>query len=118
MPNYAYSPERLAALEQQYKEQAGDLDGDHMTVAEMAELEWQRDKKAEAVAAYRQRESEKTPALAGTADTAVASLGEQLAALRERHTQRGRLSDPHRASRRKAPDSTRGLDRIKRGLAG
>lgn len=117
MSDYVYDPERLAALERQYEKQAADLDGDHMTIAELEELEWQREKKAQAIAAYHQREAEKTPAQAGTADTAVASLGRSLAALRLRHAQRGRLSDPSVTSR-KAPDSTRGLDRIKRGLAG
>ena len=114
MPDFIYDPDRLARLEDQFTRQAADIEGDHMTVDELEELKWQRATKAKAVALYKEREAasdEPAPA----AD--ILSLGEQLAAMRARHSHRGKLADPN-VNRHRQASASSGLDRIKKALAG
>lgn len=115
MPDIIYDMARLNELEVMCARQAADLDGDHMTVAELEELEWQRAERAERDAIYKECAAMQAAADDQTAN--VSSLGERLAAMRERHSCRGKLINPNVIGRQQS-QATSGLDRIKKALAG
>lgn len=132
MPDYQYNPDRIPVLEEKYARQAADADGDHMTVEELSELEWQRDMKARVIANAKDREANRHNQTsnantddqqrdAKSIDNTAYDLGEKLASLRAtRDAQRATLNKQSGSIGDQSPitslDSRGGLARLKKAL--
>lgn len=118
---YTYNPGRLNALEELYSKQERDPLGDHMTLDDMDELEWQRAVRARAIAAAKNRKvSEGVDGrddLQQEAKETPTGLGERLAELRDTRLRKPQAGVPDEVFKVTPSASRPGLERLKRAFS-